>query len=57
MQFGMSMIMAAATGILISAKLAEPKHFAGKGKKALLWLSALKSYYIVIGINCVTAEG
>ena len=38
--------MAAAATILISAKLAEPKHFAGKGQEARLWLSALKRYYI-----------
>ena len=49
--------MAAAAAIVISAKLAEPKHFAGKGQEAHLWLSAFKQYYIVVGINCITAEG
>ena len=57
MQFGMSAIMAAAAAILISAKLAEPKHFAGKGQETRSWLSALKWYYIAISINYVTAEG
>ena len=55
MQFGTSVIMAAATMILISAKLAEPKHFAGNGQEARLWLSALKRYCIMVGINYVTA--
>ena len=56
MQFGMSVIMAAADAILISIKLAESKHFAGKGQEAHLWLSTLKRYYIAVGINYVTAE-
>ena len=42
MQFGTSVIMSAAAAILISAKLAEPKHFAGKGQEVRSWLSALK---------------
>ena len=46
----------AAAAILISAKLAEPKHFAGKGQEAPLWLSALKRYYIAVGIKYVTAD-
>lgn len=49
--------MAAAAMILISAKLAEHKHFAGKEQEARLWLSALKRYYIVVGINYMTTEG
>ena len=49
--------MSAAAAISISAKLAEPKHFAGKGQEARSWLSALKRYYIAVGINYVTAEG
>ena len=53
----MSVIMAATVPILISAKLAEPKHFAGKGQEARSWLSALKRYYIAVGINYVTTEG
>ena len=57
MQFGLSVIMAAAAAILISAKLVEPKHFAGKGQESRLWLSALERYYIAVSINCVTAEG
>ena len=40
----MSVIMAAAVIILISAKLEEPKHFAGKGEELRMWLSALKRY-------------
>ena len=51
------MIIAAAAVISISAKLAEPKHFAGKGQEAQSWLSAIKRYYIVVGINYVTTEG
>ena len=49
--------MSAAAAILISAKLAEPKHFVGKGQEARSWLSALKRYYIVVGINYVTTKG
>ena len=49
--------MSAAAAILISAKLLEPKHFAGKGQEAHSWLSTLKRYYIAVGINYVTAEG
>ena len=45
--------MAAAAVISISTKLAEPKHFAGKGQEAHLWLSALERYYIVVGIEFV----
>ena len=48
MQFGTSVIMSAAAAILISAKLAEPKHFTGKGQEAR---------YIAVGINYMTAEG
>ena len=48
--------MAATAAILISAKLAEPKHFAGKGQEAHLWLSAFKRYYIVVGIKFMTAD-
>ena len=48
--------MAATAVILISAKLAEPKHFAGKGQEARLWLSALKKYYIAVSINYITAD-
>ena len=55
MQFGTNVIMAAAT-ILISTKLAKPKHFAGKGQEACLWLSTLKWYYIEVGIKYVTAD-
>ena len=57
MQFGTSVIMSTTAAILISAKLAEPKHFAGKGQEAGSWLSALKRYYIAVGINYVTTEG
>lgn len=46
----------AAASISISAKLAEPKHFAGKGQEARSWLSALKRYYIAVGIKFVTTE-
>ena len=49
--------MSPAAVISISAKLAEPKHFVGKVQEARSWLSALKRYYIAIGINYVTAEG
>ena len=56
MRFGTSVIMAAAAMILISAKLAEPKHFAGKGQEARLWLSTLKKYYIAVGINYMTTK-
>ena len=56
MQFGTSVSMATAAVVLISTKLAEPKHFAGKGQEALLWLSALKRYYIVVGIRYVAAD-
>ena len=56
MQFSMSVIMATAAAILISAKLAEPKHFAGKGQEASLWLSTLKKYYIVVGIRYMTTD-
>ena len=52
----MSVIMAATAVISISTKLVEPKHFAGKGQEAHLWLSILKRYYIVIGIKYVTAD-
>ena len=48
--------MAAATVILISTKLAEPKHFAGKGQGVRLWLSALKRYYIAVGIKYMTTD-
>ena len=57
MRFGTSVIMSAAAAILISAKLAEPKHFAGKGQEAYSWLSALERYYTAVSINYVTAEG
>ena len=57
MRFGTSVIMSAAAAILISAKLAEPKHFAGKGQEARSWISALKRYYIAVGINNMTTEG
>ena len=57
MQFGISVIMSAAAAILISAKLMEPKHFAGQGQEARSWLSTPKRYYIAVGINYVTAEG
>ena len=56
MQFGMSVIMAAATAILISAKLVEPKHFVGMGQETCSWLSTLKRYYLVVGIKCVTTD-
>ena len=49
--------MAAAAAISISAKLAEPKHFAGKGQEDRLWLSALIRYYVAVSINYVTAKG
>ena len=49
--------MSAAAAISISAKLAEPKHFVGKGQEARSWLSALKRYYIAVGINYMTTEG
>ena len=48
--------MAITAAILISTKLAESKHFAGKGQEAHLQLSALKRYYIVVGIRYVTAD-
>ena len=57
MHFGMSVIMSTAAVILLSTKLAEPKHFAGKGQEARSWLSALKRYYIAVSINYVTTEG
>ena len=56
MRFGTNVIMAAAAAILISAKLAEPKHFVGKGQEAHLWLSALRRYYIAVGIRYMTAD-
>ena len=49
--------MGAAAAISISAKLAGPKHFTGKGQEDRSWLSALKRYYIAVGINYVTTEG
>ena len=49
--------MSAAAATLIFTKLAEPKHFAGKVQEARSWLSALKRYYIAVGIDYVTAEG
>ena len=49
--------MAVGAAISISGKLAEAKHFAGKGQEARLWLSALKRYYIAVCINYMTAEG
>ena len=49
--------MISAAAILISSKLAEPKYFASKGQEAHLWLPALKRYYIVVGINYITAKG
>ena len=55
MRFGTSLIMAAAA-ILISTKLAEPKHFTGKGQAAHSWLSTLKRYYIAVGIKLMTAD-
>ena len=48
--------MAAAATISISAKLAEPKHFAGKGQEAHLWLSTLKRYNTAVGIRYMTAD-
>ena len=48
--------MAATAVILISAKLVEPKHFLGKGQEARSLLSALKRYYIAVGIKYVTAD-
>ena len=51
----MSPIMAAAV-ISISAKLAEPKHFVGKGQEACSWFSTLKRYYIAISIRDMTAD-
>ena len=48
--------MTAAAMILISAKLAEPKHFEGKGHEACSWLSALKRYYIAVGMKYVTTD-
>ena len=48
--------MATAAAIPISAKFAEPKHFAGKGQSARSWLSTLKYYYIVGSIKYVTAD-
>ena len=53
----MSVIMAATAAILISTKLAEPKHFEGKGQEARSWISTLKRSYIVVVINNMTAEG
>ena len=47
----MGVIMVAAAAILISAKLAEPKHFAGKGQETLWWLSAFKIYNMAVGIR------
>ena len=49
--------MSAAAAISFSAKLVEPKHFAGKGQEARSWLSTLKRYYIAVGINNMTTEG
>ena len=49
------MIMAAAA-ISISAKLAEPKHFVGKGQEARSWLSAFQRYYVVVGVKYVTTD-
>ena len=46
----------AATAILISAKLARSKHFAGKGQEAHLLLSAFKRYYIVVDISYMTTD-
>lgn len=48
--------MVAAAAISISGKLVEPKHFAGKGQETRSWLSALKRYYIVVGIKYMTAD-
>ena len=45
-----------AAAILISTKLAEPKHFAGKEQEACLCLSTLKSYYIAVGTKYLTAD-
>ena len=49
--------MAATAVSLISAKLVEPKHIAGKGQESRLWHSALERYNIAVGINYVTDEG
>ena len=56
MQFGTNVLMATAAAILISTKLVEPKHFAGKGQDARSWLSTLKCYYIVGSIKYVTTD-
>ena len=48
--------MAGAASILISAKQADPKHCASKGQEAHSLLSALKRYYIAVGIKFVTAD-
>ena len=48
--------MAATAALLISAKLVEPKHFAGKGQEAFWWLSTLKRYYVVVGIKYMTTN-
>ena len=56
MRFGKSEIMAATAAFSISAKLVEPKHFAGKGQETCLWLSALKRYYIAVDIKYMTTD-
>ena len=50
------MIMAAGAAFSISTKLAEPNHFVGKGQEARSWFSALKRYYIVVGIKYMTTD-
>ena len=52
----MSMIMVANATIVMSTKLAEPKHFAGKGQEARSWLSAFKRYYIAVGMKYMTVD-
>ena len=47
----------AAAAISISAKLVEPKHFAGKGQEAHSWLSTIKRYYIAVRIDYMTGKG
>ena len=48
--------MVAAAAILISAKLAKPKHFASKGQEAHSWLSTLKRFYMAVCIKYVAVN-
>ena len=47
----MSVIMAAAAAILISAKLAEPSILWARDRRPVHGPSALKKYYIVVSIK------